>query len=155
MSNHILIRLIRFVSRFTVHLCNAIYFLTTFTTLYKWFTKILYFRFWNLSRPWRDLEYNHIRQGMPYYCHELPLPFSQCKPSSKKPNTSYARVAQHRHCEMKKVTASKKGQPCAVVWPVFLPCVWETDAFIVLDLRAVLGVHHPSSIIMNSWGRGG
>ena len=42
-SNHILIRFIRFVSRFTVHFCNAIYFSTIFSTLCKWFTKILCF----------------------------------------------------------------------------------------------------------------
>ena len=38
-SNHIIIRLIRFVTRFTVHLCNTIYFLTTFSIPYKRFTK--------------------------------------------------------------------------------------------------------------------
>ena len=45
MSNHILIRLIRFVFRFTVHLCNAIYFSTTFSTACKRFKKnwILHF----------------------------------------------------------------------------------------------------------------
>ena len=42
-SNHVLIMLIRFVSQFTVHLCNAIYFLTTFSTPCKRFTKILRF----------------------------------------------------------------------------------------------------------------
>ena len=50
MSNHVIIRLIRFVSRFTVHLCNAIYFLTTFSTPCKRFTKILYFAFWDLNK---------------------------------------------------------------------------------------------------------
>ena len=50
MSNHVLIRLIRFVSRFTVHLYNAIYFSTTFSTPYKRFTKILHFAFWDLNR---------------------------------------------------------------------------------------------------------
>ena len=49
-SNHVLIRLIRFVSRFTVHLCNAIYFSTTFSTPCKRFTKILHFGFWDLNR---------------------------------------------------------------------------------------------------------
>ena len=49
-SNHVIIRLIRFVSRFTVHLCNAIYFLTTFSTLCKWFIKILHFAFWDLNK---------------------------------------------------------------------------------------------------------
>jgi len=48
MSNHDLIRLIRFVSRFTVHLCNAIYFSTTFSIPGKQFTKI--FRFLDLNR---------------------------------------------------------------------------------------------------------
>ena len=49
LSNHVLIRLIRFVSRFTTHLCIAIYFLTIFNTLYNRFTKILHFAFWNLN----------------------------------------------------------------------------------------------------------
>ena len=44
-SNHVLIRLIRFVSRFKVHLFNAIYFSTTFSTPCKRFTKILRFVF--------------------------------------------------------------------------------------------------------------
>ncbi|KAG2613100.1 hypothetical protein PVAP13_4KG334888 [Panicum virgatum] len=87
------------------------------------------------------------------YCHELPLPFSQCKTSSKKPNTIYARVAQHRHCEMKKVTASKKGQPCAVVGPVcFTVCVRD-GCFYCAGSPSSAGC--PSSIIMNSWGGGG
>ena len=43
--NHVLIRLIRLVSRFTVHFYNAIYFSTTFSTPCKRFTKILYFFF--------------------------------------------------------------------------------------------------------------
>ena len=43
-SNYILIRLIRFVSRFTIHLCDAIYFSTAFSILCKRFTKILRFR---------------------------------------------------------------------------------------------------------------
>ena len=34
--------LIRFVSQFTVHLCNAIYFLTTFSTPCKRFKKIAF-----------------------------------------------------------------------------------------------------------------
>ena len=41
-SNNAIIRLIRFVSRFTVNLCNAIYFLTTFSTQCKRFTKNLH-----------------------------------------------------------------------------------------------------------------
>ena len=45
MSNHVLIRLIRFVSRFTVHLCNTIYFSIIFSTSCKQFIKILYFIF--------------------------------------------------------------------------------------------------------------
>ena len=49
-SNHVIIKFIRFVSRFTVHLCNAIYFLTIFNILYKQFTKILYFVFWDLKQ---------------------------------------------------------------------------------------------------------
>ena len=53
-SNHIIIRLIRFVSRFTVHLCNVIYFLTIFSTPYKWFTKKLYFTFWDLNKTLQD-----------------------------------------------------------------------------------------------------
>ena len=52
MSNHILIRLIKFVSRFTVYLCNTIYFLTIFNTSCKGFIKILYFMFWNLNKGW-------------------------------------------------------------------------------------------------------
>ena len=50
--NHVLIRPIRFVSRFTVHLCNAIYFLTTFSTPYKLFKFFLYFGFMDLNRAW-------------------------------------------------------------------------------------------------------
>ena len=38
-SNRVLIRLIRFVSRFTIHLCNAIYFSTIFSTPCKRCTK--------------------------------------------------------------------------------------------------------------------
>ena len=45
MYNHVLIRLIRFVSQFTVHFYNTIYFSTIFSTLCKWFTKILRFAF--------------------------------------------------------------------------------------------------------------
>ena len=45
-----LIRLIKFVSRFTVHLYNAIYFLITFSTTYKRFIKILRFAFWDLNK---------------------------------------------------------------------------------------------------------
>ena len=52
MSKHVLIRLIRFVSRFTIHLCNVIYFLTTFNIPCKRFTKILYFVFWDLNRAY-------------------------------------------------------------------------------------------------------
>ena len=48
--NHGLIRFIRFVLRFTVHLCNAIYFSTIFNTPYKRFTKILHFEFLDLNR---------------------------------------------------------------------------------------------------------
>ena len=44
-SNHVLIRLIRFVPRFTVHLYNIIYFLIIFSTPYKQFAKILHFAF--------------------------------------------------------------------------------------------------------------
>ena len=42
MHNHTLIRLIRFVSQFTVYLCNTIYFSTIFNTPCKLFTKILF-----------------------------------------------------------------------------------------------------------------
>ena len=42
-SQDVLIRLIRFVSRFTVHWYNAIYFSTTFNTPYKRFTKFFAF----------------------------------------------------------------------------------------------------------------
>jgi len=49
-SNHVIIRLIRFVSRFTVHLCNAIYFSIIFSTLYKRFIKNLYFSLMDLNR---------------------------------------------------------------------------------------------------------
>ena len=48
-SNYVIIRIIRFVSRFIVHLCNAIYFLTT-STPYKRFTKNLHFAFWDLNK---------------------------------------------------------------------------------------------------------
>ena len=41
--------LLRFVSRFTVHLCNAIYFSTIFSTPCKRFTKNLYFGFLDLN----------------------------------------------------------------------------------------------------------
>ena len=57
MSNHVIIRLIRFVSRFTVHLCNVIYFLTIFSTPYKRFIKILYFAFWDLKK---DLSFHFL-----------------------------------------------------------------------------------------------
>ena len=46
MSNHVLIILIRFVSRFIIHLYNVIYFSTTFNTPCKRFTKFLHFTFW-------------------------------------------------------------------------------------------------------------
>ena len=52
MSNHVIIRLIRFVPWFTVYLCNAIYFLTTFSTPCKRFTKFLHFAFWDLNKAW-------------------------------------------------------------------------------------------------------
>ena len=47
MSNHGLIRFIRSVSQFTVHLCNVIFFPTTFNTPCKWFIKFL--EFWSLK----------------------------------------------------------------------------------------------------------
>ena len=53
-SNRAIVSLIRFVSRFTVHLCNAIYFFTTFSTPYKRFIKILHFAFWDLNKPYSD-----------------------------------------------------------------------------------------------------
>ena len=40
----------RFGSRFTIHLCNTIYFSSTFSTPCKWFTKILHFAFLDLNR---------------------------------------------------------------------------------------------------------
>ena len=46
--------LIRFVSRFTVYLCNAIYFSTIFSISCKQFTKILHFAFWDLNRAKRS-----------------------------------------------------------------------------------------------------
>ena len=49
-SNHVLIRLIRFVSRFTVHFYNTIYFSTTFSIPYKRFIKNLHFVFWDLNK---------------------------------------------------------------------------------------------------------
>lgn len=52
MSNHALVRLIRFDSQFTIHLCNAIYFSTTFSTPCKQFIKILHFVFLDLNRAW-------------------------------------------------------------------------------------------------------
>ena len=42
-SNHALIRLIRFVSQFTVHLCNTIYFLLYLVGIYKIF---VFYVFW-------------------------------------------------------------------------------------------------------------
>ena len=48
-SNHAIIRLISFVSRFTVYLCNAIYFFTTFSTPCKRFIKKLRFAFTHLN----------------------------------------------------------------------------------------------------------
>ena len=48
-SNHVVIMLIRFVSRFIVHLCNAIYFLTIFNTSYRRFTNFLNFRILDLN----------------------------------------------------------------------------------------------------------
>ena len=45
--NHDLIRFIRFVLRFTVHLCNAIFFPTTFNTPCKRFINFL--KFWSLK----------------------------------------------------------------------------------------------------------
>ena len=44
-SNHGLIRFIRFVSRLTIYFYNTIYFLTIFSTSYKRFIKILRFTF--------------------------------------------------------------------------------------------------------------
>ena len=60
MSNHVLIRFIRFVSRFIVHFYNTIYFSTTFSTPCKRFTKFLRFAFtaskhglkWMYSKFW-------------------------------------------------------------------------------------------------------
>ena len=45
MSSHVLIRLIRFVLRFTVHFYNAIYFSTKFSIQCKRFKKKLHFAF--------------------------------------------------------------------------------------------------------------
>jgi len=39
--------------RFTIHLCNAIYFSIIFNTPCKRFTKILHFAFWDLNRAWK------------------------------------------------------------------------------------------------------
>ena len=50
MSNRVLIRLIRFVSRFTIYLCNAIYFSTIFSTPCKWFMKKIVFCVFDLNR---------------------------------------------------------------------------------------------------------
>ena len=44
-SNHVLIRLIRFISRFSIYFYNAIYFSIIFNTPYKRFTQILCFDF--------------------------------------------------------------------------------------------------------------
>ena len=52
MSTHVLIRLIRFVSRFTIYLCNAIYFSTTFSIPCKRFKFFLHFDFMNLIRAY-------------------------------------------------------------------------------------------------------
>ena len=48
-SNHVIIRLIKFVSRFTIHLCNVIYFSTIFNTPYTQFTKIIDFGILDLN----------------------------------------------------------------------------------------------------------
>ena len=48
-SNHVLVSLIRFVSRFTVYLCNVIYFSTIFNIPCNRFTKILHFDFWEVK----------------------------------------------------------------------------------------------------------
>ena len=68
MSHHVLIRLIRFVSRFTVYLCNAIYFLTIFSILYKRFIKILYFSFMDLKAKNQT---NLLRRPRPYRSEQL------------------------------------------------------------------------------------
>ena len=44
-SNHVIISLIEFVSRFTIHLYNAIYYLTIFSTSYKLFKKFYVLHF--------------------------------------------------------------------------------------------------------------
>ena len=83
-SNHVIIRLIRFVSRFTVHLCNAIYFLSIFSTPCKWFTKILRSAFWeprcmDLLRPvYGRQTYLHVEgiNNLPTY-GPAPIPLSQ------------------------------------------------------------------------------
>jgi hypothetical protein len=44
-SNHALIRLIRFVLQFTIHLCNAIYFLIIFSTLQAIYKNFIFYVF--------------------------------------------------------------------------------------------------------------
>ena len=58
MSNYVLIRLIRFVSRFTFYFYNAIYFLTTFSILCKRFIKILRFAFTGFKHGLKKFKMN-------------------------------------------------------------------------------------------------
>ena len=50
MSGHDLIKFIRLVSRFTIHLCNAIYFSTIFNVPCRRFTNFLDFRILELNK---------------------------------------------------------------------------------------------------------
>ena len=78
MSNHVLIRLIRFVSWFTVHLCNAIYFSTTFSTLCKRFTNFFAFCLYDRTLPklrvWATYVIRLLTQ-LAYYAHKCFLLF--------------------------------------------------------------------------------
>ena len=77
-SNHVLIRLIRFVSWFTIHLCNAIYFSTTFSTLCKRFTIFFAFCLYDRTLPklrvWATYVIRLLTQ-LAYYAHKCFLLF--------------------------------------------------------------------------------
>ena len=88
MSNHVVIRLIRFVSRFTVHLCNAIYFSTIFSTPCKLFIKILRFAFWHL---------NTALLAQPFvsylFCKRIVAVFLQMQSQKEKKGKAFPRLA--------------------------------------------------------------
>ena len=88
-SNHVLIRLIRFVSRFTIHLCNAIYFSTIFSILYKRFTKILHFAFWDLNKPLIERRFSSRTPSFPWYVSALHVNL-QTQQVHKRPNALFS-----------------------------------------------------------------